>query len=78
MDQLQLESHVIAGLDDKGVLRIWDPVLDFSQKKIYKEEQGRSVGATRCGQRLSAVQVRKQQQLSGNVRIHWNKTADSA
>lgn len=58
--QLQLQSHVKAGLDEKGVFGLWGPVLGFSQKKIHQEEQSRSVGATRCGQRVSAVQVREE------------------
>lgn len=58
VNQLQHESHVIAGLDEKRVFRIWDPVLGFSQKKVHKEEEGRSEDAAGCGQRVSAVQVR--------------------
>ena len=58
VDQRQLDAHVIAGLDEKRVFSIWDPVLGLSQKKIYKEEEGRSEGSAGCGQRLSAVQVR--------------------
>lgn len=53
-----LESHVIAGLDEKRVFRIRDPVLGLSQKTVHQEEEGRSGGAAGCGQRLSAVQVR--------------------
>ncbi|XP_044065894.1 uncharacterized protein LOC122882496 [Siniperca chuatsi] len=50
------ESHVIAGLDEKRVFRIWDPVLGLSQKKTREEEEGRSGGAAGCGPGLSAVQ----------------------
>lgn len=60
------ESHVIAGLDEKRVFHIWDPVLGFSQKKVHKEEEGRPGAAAGCGQRVSAVQV-KRTQLSHKV-----------
>lgn len=53
------KSHDVLGLDEKTVFCIWDAVLSFSQKKVHKEEQGRSGEATRRGQRVSAVQVRQ-------------------
>ena len=38
VDERQHKAHVIAGLDEKRVFRIWDPVLGLSQKTSHKEE----------------------------------------
>lgn len=68
-DELRHDSHVLAGLDETRVLRVWDLVLSLLQEKTHQEDEGRSVRAGGCGQRLSAVQVRQVICLSPRVGV---------